>query len=191
MQSTSWLAETLIPGLTWKHMKGLCWTCVKCFTRPWVKCSKISRSFLIDKIWILHTTAEGTCAMSSCYECTMLQPGLPYLCSCGHAVSTLPSVIIILVATPHGDELYYWSGCYIHWNKDLLWCSSGNKLLRLKPLSSKDFLQSLNHSWDKNLVKLQTPELPWPWPQGWDIYVKKILSLVPLYYSAVLLFKAS
>lgn len=108
--------------------------------------------------------------MSSCYEYILLQLSFHYLCPGGHLVSILLNVAMIQVVIPHGEEHCYWSGCYIHCRR-VLRLFSGDKLLRLKPLSSEVFLQSLNRSWDKNLVKLQASELPSQWSQCCNIYI--------------------
>lgn len=85
--------------------------------------------------------------MSSNHEHNLFQLGLCYLHTAGHVVIRLLNVTMIQVATPHGDELL--QGSYIHCNEILLRHTSGDKLLWLKRLSSKSFLQSLSYSWQK------------------------------------------
>lgn len=85
--------------------------------------------------------------MSSDHEHILFQLGFCYLHPAGHVVSRLLNVTMIQVATPHGDELL--QGSYIHCNEVLLQHTSGDKLLWLKHLSSKSFLQSLSYSWQK------------------------------------------
>lgn len=162
----------------------------KSFSRPSFKCSEISSIFLIGKICILIRDLQKAPVHVQLLW-ILLQPGFCYLWPGGNAVTILLNVI--LIQKSYCKEMNFVSGqavigIVIKSFFGIL------QVLKLKPPSPKALLQSLNHGWDKNLIKL---ELPSQWSHCCSIYISihlysyKILSLAPLHYSAVLLFKAS